>query len=185
MTGYPQKCLKTLNRVVPSRIFVHMSTIAYMREDMTSSRKHFSAGHSGSFLLSLAFGNAKMKVTPGMLMKTKEAERQVPRAGYQVSGKMLQAASPLDFGEVFRFLTAVSCIRHSKMKVTPGMLMKTKESEERRGLGCRERGNDERGFKIEDSRCGTRTPYDGITPEGIENNDASALRSCLRRTKCG
>src|SRR5579862_9401894 len=77
---------------------------------------------------------SKMKVTPGIFMKTKEGENQVSGIRCQVSGARCQGkvrspkAEPQNvLGGTFCLPTPVSCT--SKMKVTPGMLMKTKERE--------------------------------------------------------
>jgi hypothetical protein len=68
------------------------------------------------------------------------------------------------------------------MKVTPGILMKTKgdgkqvaeESVPRAGNG---------GFQIHDSKCGAKTPYDGISPEVPENNEAHNPEQPIRAPK--
>jgi hypothetical protein len=71
-----------------------------------------------------------------------------------------------------------------KMKVTPGMLMKTKdgrkwmvqESGLRAGIG---------GLKIHDSRRGANMPYDGISPEVSENKESMVPKLCVRTPNRG
>ena len=51
------------------------------------------------------------------------------------------------------------------------------------GPGCRESGAGDGGFKIQDSRCRAKTPYDGISPEVLENNDARNPEQHVRAAK--
>src|ERR1700690_3183283 len=83
-----------------------------------------------------------MKVSPEMLKKTKDGRKKVSGFGCQVSGKKSEVRGPKSDVEnprpeigsqisenhtqqTFCLLTPISCT--SKMKVTPEMLMKTKE----------------------------------------------------------
>ena len=113
---------------------------------------------------------AKMKVHPGIFMKTKEGEFQVSGAGCQGQGS-LWGAEPNP--ELSASIAVIMGILHetgrsnsSKMKVHPGMFMKTKEGE----------------FRVSNARCQGQGPRWVAEPNTELSTSIAVIVDILRET---
>jgi|SRR5579862_689384 len=136
-------------------------------------------GHSGRCLLTPVSCISKMKVHPAMLMKTNKRCLAPGIRCQRESGKQHY------IGRWRGILTPDCCLlprATQKTKVTPEMLMKTKGDRKQVGEESVMRAGNS-GFIIHDSKCGAKIPYDGISPEVPENNEAHDREQPIRAPK--